>query len=55
VYSIVRFELEKTKMGTKLVFDHTGIPPDALRGITEGWVEHYWDNLTKYFAPKKGR
>jgi activator of HSP90 ATPase len=53
VYSIVRFELEKTKSGTKLVFDHTGVPSDALAGITSGWVEHYWDNLTKYFARTK--
>ncbi|MCI4326029.1 MAG: SRPBCC domain-containing protein [Thermoplasmata archaeon] len=54
VFSIVRFELEKTKTGTKLVFDHTGVPQDALKGITAGWYEHYWDNLTKYFAGKKG-
>ncbi|HEV8050163.1 MAG TPA: SRPBCC family protein [Thermoplasmata archaeon] len=53
VYSIVRFELEKTKGGTKLVFDHTGVPEDALEGITQGWFDHYWDNLTKYFAGPK--
>ncbi|HXQ94430.1 MAG TPA: SRPBCC family protein [Thermoplasmata archaeon] len=50
VYSIVHFELEKTKGGTKLVFDHTGVPEDALPGITQGWFDHYWDNLTKFFA-----
>jgi activator of HSP90 ATPase len=52
VYSIVRFELEKTKSGTKLVFDHSGIPEDARDGIDRGWKDHYWEPMKKLFARK---
>ncbi|MCI4324781.1 MAG: SRPBCC domain-containing protein [Thermoplasmata archaeon] len=53
VYSIVRFELSKTKTGAKLVFDHTGIPDDARDGIDAGWTDHYWDPIKKYLAKKR--
>jgi activator of HSP90 ATPase len=52
VWSIVRFELAKTKTGTMLVFDHTGIPEDARDGIDSGWTSHYWDPIKKYLAKK---
>lgn len=53
IYSICRFELAKSKGGTKLVFDHTGIPDDARDGIDAGWTDHYWDPMKKYLAGKR--
>jgi uncharacterized protein YndB with AHSA1/START domain len=46
-YSIARFELADHDGGTKLVFDHTGIPAGSAEHLASGWQEHYWDPLTK--------
>jgi activator of HSP90 ATPase len=53
IWSIVHFELAKSKKGTKLVFDHSGIPEDARDGIDEGWTSHYWNPIQKYLAKKR--
>lgn len=49
-YSIVRFELVEQGSGMKLVFDHTGFPPDQRDHLAEGWKANYWEPLEKYFA-----
>lgn len=50
VYSIARFELSKQGDGARLVFDHTGFPPDLREHLASGWREHYWEPLKKYFG-----
>jgi activator of HSP90 ATPase len=52
IYSIVRFELATTKTGTRLVFDHSGIPEGARDGIDQGWTDHYWEPIKKLLAGK---
>lgn len=49
-YSIARFELVEQGSGTKLVFDHTGFPPDQREHLAQGWKANYWEPLEKYFA-----
>lgn len=49
-YSIARFQLIEQGSGTKLVFDHTGFPPDQRDHLAEGWKANYWEALEKYFA-----
>ena len=49
-YSIARFQLIEQGSGTKLVFDHTGFPPDQREHLAEGWKVNYWEPLEKYFA-----
>lgn len=49
VYSIARFELQAQGSGTRLVFDHTGFPPELKAHLEEGWEEHYWATLRKFF------
>lgn len=49
-YSIARFELVEQGSGTKLVFDHTGFPPNQREHLAEGWKVNYWEPLEKYFA-----
>jgi hypothetical protein len=34
----------------KLVFDHTGFPPDQRAHLAEGWKANHWEPLEKYFA-----
>ncbi len=50
VYSIVSFNFSKDGSGTKLIFDHTGIPDGQEDHLAGGWQKMYWDRLTEYFA-----
>jgi activator of HSP90 ATPase len=49
VYSIVKFEFKQQGTGTELIFDHIGFPEGLKEHLTNGWQQHYWDALTKYF------
>jgi activator of HSP90 ATPase len=42
VYSIARFELQRRGSGTRVVFDHTGLPPALAEHLEGGWQENYW-------------
>ena len=48
VYSIVRFELVAQESGTRIVFDHTGFPPENHDDLNSGWTARYWEPLKKY-------
>jgi activator of HSP90 ATPase len=50
IYSIARFQIMAAGAGTKLVFDHTGFPPDAAQHLAQGWHENYWEPMTKYLG-----
>ncbi|HEY3743873.1 MAG TPA: SRPBCC domain-containing protein [Bryobacteraceae bacterium] len=50
IFSIARFDLTPRNMGTRIVFDHTGFPPEAAERLASGWTEHYWTRLRKYLA-----
>ncbi len=49
VYSIARFDLKAEGSGTRLIFEHTGFPEGLKEHLSEGWQQHYWDAMTKYF------
>jgi activator of HSP90 ATPase len=50
IYSIVSFKFSRDGAGTKLVFDHTGIPEGKSEHLASGWRKMYWDRMTEYFA-----
>jgi activator of HSP90 ATPase len=50
IYSIARFELRASPSGTKVIFDHTGFPPELAEHLAEGWQENYWQPLRKYLS-----
>lgn len=45
VYSIARFELRPQQAGTRVIFDHTGFPPELRDHLAAGWEDHYWKAL----------
>jgi activator of HSP90 ATPase len=45
IYSIARFELSPQGSGSRLVFDHTGFPPELAEHLETGWNENYWTPL----------
>jgi activator of HSP90 ATPase len=49
VWSIARFDLSAEGGGTNLNFENTGFPDGLKEHLSEGWQQHYWDAMTKYF------
>jgi activator of HSP90 ATPase len=55
VYSIVRFELQPSGSGTRLMMTHDGFP-DGMRAHLNGempdggWHRQYWEPLQKYLS-----
>jgi activator of HSP90 ATPase len=50
IYSIARFELSAQGSGAKIIFDHTGFPPELAEHLESGWTENYWTPLRKYLG-----
>ncbi len=50
VWSVVIFELESTKTGTRLSFTQTGVPQEFASEITSGWKDFYWLPMQAWLA-----
>ena len=50
VYSVAKFELQKEGSGTRVIFDHTGFPPDQQEHLEGGWQANYWEPLRKHLT-----
>src|SRR5262249_44435904 len=50
VYSIAKFELQAEGSGTRVIFDHTGFPPEQQEHLEGGWQANYWEPLQKHLA-----
>ena len=44
--------LEATAAGTRVTITHTDIPKGQGKSYETGWVEHYFQPMTGYFASK---
>ncbi len=44
-YSKATFSLKAEKNGTKLNFIQTGVPEAAVKSISQGWVDYYWNPM----------
>jgi activator of HSP90 ATPase len=50
IYSIARFELREEGEATRVIFDHTGFPPEQQEHLATGWHANYWEPLRKYLG-----
>ena len=50
IYSIAKFELKGSGVGTTVVLDHTGFPNGKGQHLAEGWNANYWEPLRKYLS-----
>ena len=48
-YSVAVFGLGKNGTGTKLIFDHYGIPANDYKTISANWKTCYWQPMKKMF------
>ncbi|HXS35738.1 MAG TPA: SRPBCC domain-containing protein [Flavipsychrobacter sp.] len=51
-FSIADFKFEKTKEGTKLIFNHYAVPKDSIKQLEVGWKKIYWNPLKDYLEKK---
>ena len=51
VESVVTFEFEKTKNGTKMKFVQTGVPEEHYESIKQGWIDFYWKPMKEMLDP----
>jgi activator of HSP90 ATPase len=50
LYSLVHIELKPQGAETLLVLDHSSFPAGGFDHLSAGWMEHYWEPLTKFLA-----
>jgi activator of HSP90 ATPase len=51
--SILTITLKAIPEGTELIMDHSLVPIEQADDYEEGWKEHYWDKLVRYFQRNK--
>jgi activator of HSP90 ATPase len=49
-YSEITYELNSVDGGCEITFTQTNTPDDKFDDLSNGWKEHYWDKLNKYFS-----
>jgi activator of HSP90 ATPase len=50
--STLNLAFSKKGSGTQLTMVHSGVPASMASSFAEGWREHYWTLLKKYFQEK---
>jgi activator of HSP90 ATPase len=47
-FTTVHIDLEETPEGTRINFNHLGVPEEHSGWLTEGWKRIYWEPLKAY-------
>jgi activator of HSP90 ATPase len=47
-FTTVHIDLEETPEGTRINFNHIGVPEEHSGWLTEGWKRIYWEPLKAY-------
>lgn len=48
-FSTVTYDLQAVPEGTQINFTQEGVPAEQSEHYIQGWDEHYWQPLQKYF------
>jgi len=49
--SIVTINIFPDRDDSSVTVEHSNIPDDEFKNISEGWKEHYFDAITNFFNP----
>jgi activator of HSP90 ATPase len=47
-YSHVKFELEQTRKGTKVILTHEKVPLEFYNEINQRWIDFYWKPMKEW-------
>jgi len=50
--SILTVTLESVEGGTKVALTHTNIPQPQAKNYEQGWFDHYFEPMAKYYGSK---
>jgi activator of HSP90 ATPase len=51
--SQVTFDIEPTKDGCLLRFNHSNVPEEQVSAIKQGWIDFYWQPMKELFETMK--
>lgn len=51
-YTTVYIDLETIEKGTRINFNHIGVPEEHSGWLTEGWKKIYWEPLKEFLEEK---
>jgi hypothetical protein len=49
---VVHIDLEPTEKGTRVNFNHIGVPEESSGWLTEAWKRVYWNRLKDFLDEK---
>jgi activator of HSP90 ATPase len=52
MYSIVIMDMEITETGSRVSFNHIGVPEDSSGWLTETWKRDFWVPLSEHLTDK---
>ena len=52
MFTIVIFDLESTETGSRVSFNHTGVPEEASGWLTETWKKDFWIPITEHLSDR---
>ena len=52
MFSIVMFDLESTETGSRVSFNHIGVPEEASGWLTETWRKDFWVPITEHLSDR---
>lgn len=52
MYTVVVFDIESTDTGSRVSFNHTGVPEEASGWLTEAWKKDFWTPISEHLGDK---
>lgn len=52
LYTVVVFDIESTETGSRVSFNHTGVPEEASGWLTEAWKKDFWTPISEHLGDK---
>jgi activator of HSP90 ATPase len=52
MYTVVVFDIESTETGSRVSFNHTGVPEEASGWLTEAWKKDFWTPISEHLGDK---
>jgi activator of HSP90 ATPase len=52
IYTTVVFDIETTESGSRVSFNHVGVPEEASGWLTEAWRKDFWEPITEHLSDR---
>jgi activator of HSP90 ATPase len=52
IYTTVFFDIETTESGSRVSFNHVGVPEEASGWLTEAWRKDFWEPIIEHLSER---